>query len=225
VPRGTSPAAPSANATGSAAPPAAATGWVIQNPQSNWCLGVTGASVEAGADIVQGHCTQDTSQQWHVRATVTSGGYVYRQYQNGHSGLCLDVNGAGVTSGAQLVQSACAGTADHAQFWRNADTAAGGAGYHVVNYHSGYCMGIKGSALNSGAHVIQGTCSSNGTQVWLTAAALLSPGRGKPARRLPVVPAAAPGYPAVRCGPPANENVGGGTGRTGARKQRNEAVA
>jgi Protein kinase domain/Ricin-type beta-trefoil lectin domain-like len=159
-------------ATGPAAPPAASTGWVIKNSASTWCLGVTGSSTAAGALIAQGHCAEDTSQQWHVTATVTADGYVYYQYRNGHSGLCLDVSGSSATSGAYLVQSTCSDTSDHAQFWRNEDTAAGSGGYHLVNYHSGMCMGVQGSSLKSGAKVLQGNCSSNGTQIWLTAAGI-----------------------------------------------------
>jgi serine/threonine protein kinase, bacterial len=157
-------------ASGPPAPPAASTGWVIKNSASTWCLGVTGSSTAAGALIAQGHCAEDTSQQWHVTATVTADGYVYYQYRNGHSGLCLDVSGSSATSGAYLVQSTCSDTSDHAQFWRNEDTAAGSGGYHLVNYHSGMCMGVQGSSLKSGAKVLQGNCSSNGTQIWLTAA-------------------------------------------------------
>jgi serine/threonine-protein kinase len=159
-------------ATGSAAPPAASTGWVIKNSASTWCLGVTESSTATGALVVQGHCAEDTSQQWHVTATVTTGGYVYHQYQNGHSGLCLDVSGSSAVSGAHLVQSTCSDVSDHAQFWRNEDTAAGSGGYHFVNYHSGMCMGTQGSSLKSGAKVLQGNCSSNGTQIWLTAAGI-----------------------------------------------------
>ena len=51
-------------------------------------------------------------------------------------------------------------------------TAAGSGDYHFVNYHSGMCMGIQGSSLKSGAKVLQGNCSSNGTQIWLTAAGI-----------------------------------------------------
>ena len=158
--------------SGPAAPPAASTGWVIKNSASTWCLGVTESSTAAGALIAQGHCAEDTSQQWHVTATITTGGYAYHQYQNGHSGLCLDVSGSSATSGAHLVQSTCSDTSDHAQFWRNEDTAAGSGDYHFVNYHSGMCMGIQGSSLKSGAKVLQGNCSSNGTQIWLTAAGI-----------------------------------------------------
>jgi serine/threonine-protein kinase len=164
------PTAQPPGATGSAAP-AASTGWVIKNSASAWCLGVTGSSTAAGALVAQGHCAEDTSQQWHATATITTGGYVYHQYQNGHSGLCLDVSGSSATSGAHLVQSLCSDASDHAQFWRNEDTAGSGD-YHFVNYHSGMCMGIQGSSLKSGAKVLQGNCSSNGTQVWLTAAGI-----------------------------------------------------
>lgn len=118
--------------------------YAIKNSASTWCLGVTESSTAAGALIAQGHCAEDTSQQWHVTATVTTGGYAYRQYQNGHSGLCLDVSGSSATSGAHLVQSTCSDTSDHAQFWRNENTAAGSGDYHFVNYHSGMCMGIQG---------------------------------------------------------------------------------
>jgi serine/threonine-protein kinase len=166
------PTAQPPGATGSAAPPAASTGWVIKNSASTWCLGVTGSSTAAGALVAQGHCAEDTSQQWHVTATITTGGYAYHQYRNGHSGLCLDISGSSATSGAHLVQSTCSDTSDHAQFWRNEDTAAGSGGYHFVNYHSGMCMGVAGSSPKSGAKVLQGNCSSNGTQIWLTAAGI-----------------------------------------------------
>jgi hypothetical protein len=169
--RTAAPTAQPPEATGPAAPPAASTGWVIKNSASTWCLGVTESSTAAGALVVQGHCAEDTSQQWHVTATVATGGYVYHQYQNGHSGLCLDVSGSSATSGAHLVQSTCSDTSDHAQFWRNDDTAGSG-GYHFVNYHSGMCMDIQESSLKSGAKVLQGNCSGNGTQIWLTAAGI-----------------------------------------------------
>jgi hypothetical protein len=107
-----------------------------------------------------------------LAATITSGGYAYHQYRNGHSGLCLDVSGSSAASGAHLVQSTCSDTSDHAQFWRNEGTAAGRDDYHFVNYHSGMCMDIQGSSLKSGAKVLQGNCSNSGTQSWLTAAGI-----------------------------------------------------
>jgi hypothetical protein len=74
-------------------------GWQLQN-NVGLCLGVTGGSTVSGARVVQGNCqpTSDHSQFWRPdRPTNNS-------FQNGHSGLCMGIQGS---IGAQVVQGNC----------------------------------------------------------------------------------------------------------------------
>lgn len=151
-------------------PTPAVSGLVIKNSESSWCLRVAAASTAGGAHIQQGSCALgDTAAQWRVVASVTLSGYLYYQYQNVHSGLCMGVHSASTAGGARILQGACSAATDHSQFWRTAN--AGSGGYALINGHSGMCVGVVGSSTAENTDTDQGACAGTGTQAWLTAAA------------------------------------------------------
>lgn len=157
----------------------AAAGYVIHNGESGHCLGVHGGSTARGAAIVAGRCTSDATQLWYAVATTRIGKATYYQYRNGHSGLCLGVQGNSARS-TQMIQESCGGTSDHSQFWRNAYIGSPEDKprfYNFINGHSGMCMGIHGS--NIGGNVVQGVCADTPTQTWYTSEGFARSGPGQ----------------------------------------------
>lgn len=86
------------------------------------CLGVSGGSTASGAQVVQGACspTTDHSQIWRPAICVETssgatacGGFTsdpaqaYYWLVNGHSGMCLGVQGSSENSGSLVLQGTC----------------------------------------------------------------------------------------------------------------------
>jgi ricin-type beta-trefoil lectin protein/cellulase (glycosyl hydrolase family 5) len=70
--------------------------------QSGQCLSVAGASLSAGAGLVQWPCNGGDNQEWLVSSF--SGGLTLTAR---HSGLCLAVEGASTAEGARILQTSC----------------------------------------------------------------------------------------------------------------------
>jgi hypothetical protein len=94
---------------------------------ANLCLGVTGSSTSSGAQVIQGRCAavSDHSQIW--RPGFPAGGTAFDGFTadpgagaywllNGHSGLCLGVQGSGTTGGSLVIQGFCDGNSP-TQVW------------------------------------------------------------------------------------------------------------
>jgi len=84
------------------------------NPHNDMCLAVEGASMAAGARIVQARCTYDGINNdvwWQEQAHVYG-----MQFRNQRSGLCIAVKGASDANGAQIIQYTCNGTLN--SVWR-----------------------------------------------------------------------------------------------------------
>jgi hypothetical protein len=69
------------------------------------CLGVNGASIFAGAQILQWACNGSPDQSWNYNASTG-------QFTNANSGMCLGVLGASMAQGTHLVQWPCNGSPD-----------------------------------------------------------------------------------------------------------------
>lgn len=80
------------------------------------CLVVAGASASTGAAVVQGECSgpSDHSQFWYAAGDSNQRGV--SRWQNGHSGLFMDVAGSSADGGAEVVQKGSSNSLT--QYWR-----------------------------------------------------------------------------------------------------------
>jgi galactose oxidase len=69
------------------------------------------------------------------------------------SGQCTSVSGSGTVSGADIVQSPCAGTAN--QSWTLVTI---GKYYHIVSVDSGQCLNVSNGSHTAGDPIIQWPC-------------------------------------------------------------------
>jgi pectate lyase len=155
---------------GVTAPASAVTSGQIESyADPSMCIGIQGSAIYSGAPAVLGACVDSDTQMWHVHATTVIARRTYKQFQN-NVGMCLGVTGSATYSGARVVQGTCSNTLDHSQFWfenqvgRNA--VNGASILHLVNGHSGMCIGLHGSSTTGGTAVVQGTCATTPTQSW-----------------------------------------------------------
>lgn len=152
-------------------------GWAIQAPSASaltgrfvnaptgFCLGIRNSSMAGGAYAEIGGCngTSMTQEWWPRSQIVGSDGAVSYQLVNG-VGLCLEVQYASQSAGAQVLQWPCSGTDHHSQFW---ELYGGGLGnFEMKNFHSGLCLGTKNNGLASGTYVQQQTCDGRATELW-----------------------------------------------------------
>jgi uncharacterized protein (DUF1800 family) len=126
---------------------------------SGKCLDVSGASLNAGAPVIQSDCGTALNQQWSFES-VAGGDY---RITVRHSADVLGVSGASLADGAPVVQSTPNGGQD--QLWsleRHAD------GYcRIVVRHSGKALDVSGASQTSGASVVQSTPGTGESQQWL----------------------------------------------------------
>jgi galactose oxidase len=74
--------------------------------------------------------------------------------------MCLNINGASTSSGAQLIQWPCQAASQTNDQWIL--TQQGGA-YHISSVKSGMCVNISGASTASGANAIQWACQPWGS--------------------------------------------------------------
>ncbi|MEV6486999.1 RICIN domain-containing protein [Streptomyces sp. NPDC051576] len=83
----------------------------VVNAYSGQCLGVPGASTEAGLQVIQWPCGNWPDHYWHF--AEANGLY---QIVNYNSRQCLGIPGASKDEGAAVIQWPCGNWADH--YWR-----------------------------------------------------------------------------------------------------------
>jgi hypothetical protein len=133
----------------------------IKNAKSGRCIGVDGASTANGALIKQFTCAGSTvpnNQIWDQQSIPGWGGF-YR-FRNSKSGLCMGVDGASVSSGANIGQFNCSGTSPpNNQIWLTNSVK-------LVNSKSGLCLGVNGASTANGAQLKQFACDGSLNQQW-----------------------------------------------------------
>jgi hypothetical protein len=89
----------------------------MQDRQTGYCLGVSGASSANGAPLAVGNCspTSDHSQLW--RASFVDSAYVRYLLVNAHSGKCAGTKGKATVSDTPVVQGACSTSPGGTQIW------------------------------------------------------------------------------------------------------------
>jgi hypothetical protein len=165
--RNTSADTPAKVGSAMAATPAPTVGR-LRNDGADRCLGLTGQSRRIGTIAILVDCSDsDASQVWEVSYLRTVDQAA--TFRNRSSGYCLGVSGGSQTAGALVILVTCdLSFADHSQVWHNVwHYNARGIAYK--NGHSPYCLGVHLSAREAGAQLVQGPCTSDGTdrsEVW-----------------------------------------------------------
>ena len=100
-----------------------------------------------------------------VRSASTLGSFMV----NYHSELCAQIVGVSTASAAPLEQRTCDYSGgNHSQLW-NLQLTNDGAGYLLVNLHSGLCVEPQGASMTSGVALLQAACVISGAnhgQAW-----------------------------------------------------------
>jgi uncharacterized repeat protein (TIGR03803 family) len=129
----------------------------IQNVNSGLYVGVSGASKENGADLVQWDLDTSKDQEWTV-SLVGNGVY---QITNVNSKLLVGVSGASMDEGVSVVQWQADGSLD--QEWQFIPS---GADWLITDVNSGMQMAIQGNATDEGAPVIQWPANGSSSQLF-----------------------------------------------------------
>ena len=126
---------------------------------SGKCLDVAGASLNAGAPVIQWTCHGGENQHWAVEAS-TDGSY---RLVAGHSGNALDVSGASLADAAAIIQYSPQDRDN--QKWTI--EAVGGGYYRLIARHSGKALDVSGVSTEDGAGAIQWPLTGGSNQEWL----------------------------------------------------------
>ncbi|RYU59959.1 DUF1929 domain-containing protein [Methylolobus aquaticus] len=163
--------------------------------ESGLCAVVPGAQSAAGTAVVQQACGTTLNTQWTLQPYASGAAGAYRIVA-GHSGACLAVDvatdGAGMQSGARLVQVAC--SAQRAEQWLLRAQVSRSA-YRLESNLSGLCLDVAGASRAKGAALVQTACSNAApTQNWTLAIANPRASWGN-LINLPLVPVAVSNLP------------------------------
>jgi len=129
----------------------------LVNENSGKSLGVYGASLLDGTDVVQWTTNTSTDQLWHV----TSLGNGYDTLLDENSGRALGIWQASTASGADAVQ--WVQNANYDQQWQ---LIAVGSYYELLNRNSGLALTVSGSSTSDGAQVVQQAYTGATSQLW-----------------------------------------------------------
>jgi MBG domain (YGX type)/Ricin-type beta-trefoil lectin domain-like/MBG domain len=129
----------------------------IRNVNSGLYLGVLGASMSNGADIVQWTPDGSLDQDWTL-IMLKNGAY---QIMDVNSGLFMGVLGASTSEGAALVQWQADTSTD--QQWRFTPV---GSNWLITDVNSGLQMAIQGNSATAGTQVIQWPADGSTSQVF-----------------------------------------------------------
>lgn len=125
------------------------------------CLDIRGASKANGGDAIIWDCHDGRNQQWILHQLETDEwGNRWMAIKNAHSGKCLDVEGASVANGANVIQWDC-------HFGDNQHWAFDGN--RLVSRASGLCLDIHRHDQYPGADVRQWGCHHGANQHWAVA--------------------------------------------------------
>jgi galactose oxidase len=133
---------------------------VLVARNSSQCVNVPNASPIAGAQVVQGSCTAADTTRWAL--TAVDGGFSLKAM---HSGMCLDVDGAGRADGTALIQYPCKVSANQTfQFERAVFSAHTPAA--IMSQQSGQCIDVPGNSSAAATGIQQSACKGGAGQQW-----------------------------------------------------------
>jgi len=133
---------------------------VIMGKGSGKCVNVNGASLAAGASIIQWTCDSGANSEW-TMVPQAGGPSPQVLVVAKSSGLCLSVAGGSLADATPVVQYACTGVAS--QLWTVQNF---GQFYRLIASHSGKCLNVNGGTENAGASLIQWPCQGADNEVW-----------------------------------------------------------
>ncbi|MEY9968829.1 hypothetical protein ABIA33_006916 [Streptacidiphilus sp. MAP12-16] len=129
----------------------------LVNVNSGKDLGVWGADLLDGQNVVQWTDNGSADQLWHL----TDLGNGYDTLLDKNSGRALGVWQASTASGANAVQWVQNGGTD--QQWQ---VVAVGSNYKLVDRNSGLALGVSGASTSDGAQIVQQTYTGASSQLW-----------------------------------------------------------
>ena len=129
----------------------------IVNRNSGLVMDVSGASLSAGADIIQWPDNSGYNQEWSLVPT----GDGYYDLVNRSSGQLADVSGASTTEGTDVIQWRVNG--GYNQEWRLVSTSGY---YDLVNRNSGQLADVSAASTTEGANIIQWPSDGGNNQEW-----------------------------------------------------------
>jgi hypothetical protein len=138
---------------------------------SGKCLDVYGGSKVDGANVQQWSCHDGDNQRWIFKPQGYDGNDPVYLIINVGSGKCLDVEGASLKDGANIIQYSCHSGKN--QLWKVKPIGGEGErklsllGYQIISVKSGKCLDVSGSSLKDGANVLQWTPHNGDNQRWL----------------------------------------------------------
>lgn len=141
------------------------------NQLSGMCMAVSGASTASGGDVRQyfdEQRAQSTSSGWWTLVPSINGqSGVYKQLVNGHSGLCLGVDGGSTADGANVSQYPCDNSFN--QSWGFSQNPQSAGFYQIKNFKSGKCLGVANGSVDNDGDIRQYNCvtQASGTQNWV----------------------------------------------------------
>ena len=127
---------------------------------SGKCLGVSAASQDNGAKLIQWDCTGGGEQ----RFSFADGPDGHTEIRPGHSGFnkCLGVSQGKSDNGTNVIQWDCTG--GNEQKYRL--EGVGDGYYRIHPRHSDKCLGVSASSQDNGAEVIQWDCVAVSDQLF-----------------------------------------------------------
>lgn len=129
----------------------------LVNVNSGKALGVLGADLLDGQNVVQWTDNGSADQLWHV----TDVGSGYSTLLDKNSGRALGILAASTSSGASAVQ--WVQNSGNDQQWQ---VVAVGSNYKLVNRNSGLALGVSGTATTDGAQIVQQAYTGASSQLW-----------------------------------------------------------
>lgn len=129
----------------------------LVNVNSGKALGVLGADLLDGQNVVQWTDNGSADQLWHV----TDVGSGYSTLLDKNSGRALGILAASTSSGANAVQ--WVQNSGNDQQWQ---VVAVGSDYKLVNRNSGLALGVSGAATTDGAQIVQQAYTGASSQLW-----------------------------------------------------------
>ena len=129
----------------------------LVNVNSGKALGVLGADLLDGQNVVQWTDNGSADQLWHV----TDVGSGYSTLLDKNSGRALGVLAASTSSGASAVQ--WVQNSGNDQQWQ---VVAVGSSYKLVNRNSGLALSVSGAATTDGAQIVQQAYTGASSQLW-----------------------------------------------------------
>lgn len=129
----------------------------LVNVNSGKALGVLGADLLDGQNVVQWADNGSADQLWHV----TDVGSGYSTLLDKNSGRALGILAASTSSGANAVQ--WVQNSGNDQQWQ---VVAVGSNYKLVNRNSGLALSVSGAATSDGAQIVQQADTGASSQLW-----------------------------------------------------------